>query len=223
MININNSRPFIAFIFDLDGTLVDSRPSIEKSAQMAIASALPNLTGISVSSFIGPPIRQMFRLSLGVEDEALLDQLVSAFRKAYDSGICRESKAYPNVVQVLRSIVDQGVNNYVITNKPYSPTRQILESIGCENLIHEILTPDCRLYPFDTKKEALSSLIKRHHLESNSVLMVGDSMDDFEAAKFNGVRFVAALYGYGGFHAKDFENCTTAFCIENMLELINVM
>jgi len=187
-----------AFVFDLDGTLVDSRFSIEKAAQMAIAEVTPAYRGRRVTAAIGPPIRQMFAQVLGAVDPPTLDLLVSAFRKAYDSGVCRETPAYPGVLEMLARIAAQGSASFVLTNKPFVPTRQILARLAIEPHIHEVVTPDSPVHPFASKPEALAALLRRHNLAPDSTVLVGDSKDDAAAAGACGVLFAAAIYGYGG-------------------------
>ncbi len=186
-----------AFVFDLDGTLVDSRPAIEKAAQMAIAQVAPGCHGRMVTAVIGPPIRQMFKTVLGELDASTLDRVVAAFRQAYDSGVCLEVSAYPGVAELLAKIAVRGANSFVLTNKPYEPTRQILLHLGIEAHIREIVTPDSPSHPFAAKSEALRALLRRYSLAPASTVMVGDSMDDASAAAACGVRFAAAIYGYG--------------------------
>jgi len=186
-----------AFVFDLDGTLVDSRPAIEKAAQMALRKVLPDYRGRSIATVVGPPIRQMFQLTLGGVDEITLDRLVAVFRQAYDSGVCRETPAYPHVSEMLASLASRGASNFVLTNKPHVPTRQILSQLGIEQPFCEVLTPDSPTHPFHSKTEALRALLRRRNLPESATMMVGDSVDDATAAEACGVVFGAAVYGYG--------------------------
>jgi len=188
---------FRAFVFDLDGTLVDSRPAIEKAAQIAIARVAPSYSGRCVTAAIGPPIREMFGAVLETVDPALLDALVAAFRETYDSDVCRETAAYPGVPQLLARIAASGASSFVLTNKPYAPTWLILSSLDLESHLREIVTPDSAPEPFISKTKALAALLERHGFAAVSAVMVGDSADDAAAAEACGVVFAAALYGYG--------------------------
>jgi phosphoglycolate phosphatase len=194
-------KRFGAFVFDLDGTLVDSRPSIEKAAQIAIARVAPSYSRRRVTAAIGPPIRQMFAAALETVDPALLDALVAAFRDVYDSDVCRETPAYPGVPQLLARIAVRGASSFVLTNKPYAPTWLILSSLGLESHVRDVVTPDSAQRPFVSKTKALAALLERHELAAASVVMVGDSADDAVAAEACAVVFAAALYGYGNLKA----------------------
>jgi phosphoglycolate phosphatase len=189
--------PFTAFVFDLDGTLVDSRPAIEKAAQNALSEVVPDRRGVRVTAIIGPPIREMLKTALGEIDDLTLDRLVAAFRREYDSGIWRETAAYPRVIELLEEIVAQGASSFVLTNKPRIPTMKILRRLKIDRRIQEVVTPDSRRFPFTSKAEALSALMKRHKLARGTTLVVGDLPDDARAAEGCGVAFAAAIYGYG--------------------------
>ena len=191
-------QTFSAFVFDLDGTLIDSRPAIEKAAQLAIAAVLPAHQGRCVTDVIGPPIRIMFRRIIGNCDEDTLERLVAAFRVAYDGGVCLETPLYAGASEVLLRIASQGGTNYILTNKPWGPTCRILTHLGIRSHVREIVTPDSREPPFASKTEGLCNLLKRHRLAASDVLMIGDSPDDAEASEACGVAFAAAVYGYGG-------------------------
>jgi phosphoglycolate phosphatase len=191
---------YSTFVFDLDGTLVDSRPAIEKAAQRAISAVVPAYRGRCITAAIGPPIRTMFQQAAGELDARTLDQLVAAFRSAYDRETCLETPAYAGAAEMLSNIAAQGAASYVLTNKPRAPTLRILAHLGLDQHLLEILTPDSPTTPFASKAEALRSLMHRHKLGASDVLMVGDSGDDALAASACGVAFAAALYGYGGLH-----------------------
>lgn len=190
---------YSAFVFDLDGTLVDSRPAIEKAAQLAFSSVAPAYKGRCITTAIGPPIRTMFQQVVKELDSTTLDRLVTAFRMEYDAKACLETPFYAGVPEMLSRISARGAASYVLTNKPWTPTRRILEHLGLDQYLREVLTPDAPSTPFSSKTEGLRSFLKRHHqLARTDVVMVGDSYDDALAASTCGVTFAAAFYGYGG-------------------------
>jgi len=209
---------YSAFVFDLDGTLIDSRPAIEKAAQQAISKVVPAYQGRNVAAAIGPPIRTMFQQVTGEVDPAILDRLVAAFRSAYDAEACLETPAYTGAPELLARIAAQGAASYVLTNKPWRPTLRILAHLGLDQHLREILTPDAPAAPFASKTEALRALMQRHTITASDVLMVGDSRDDAEAALACGVAFGAALYGYGGLHKiADRKNWLIIGCPQDIL------
>ncbi len=210
-----------AFVFDLDGTLVDSRPAIEKAAQRALAEVLPDRRCINVTSTIGPPIREMFKLVLGEIDQLLLDRLVSVFRHEYDSDTWQETVAYSGVIELLDHIVAHGGSSFVLTNKPQLPTMKILQQLNIVEQIHEVVTPDSPTFPFTSKVGALSALMNRHKLTRSATLVVGDLPDDANAAEGCGVAFAAAVYGYGRWDQdSDGKNCLFINSLSDLIRLV---
>ena len=214
-------------IFDLDGTLIDSRPVIEQTAQAALAEVCPQHAGVPVTTILGPPIREMFRLALYGRDcspaaagaretsasqlptalnnrpaepiqEHMLDRLVAAFRCRYDAeGLCRTTPVYPGTGAMLAELTRRGLRLFILTNKPASSSRQILSERGIAHYFEVLVTPDWAIAPFTSKAQGLASLLQHQRLPPPSTVLVGDTVDDAAAAEACGVAFVAALYGYG--------------------------
>lgn len=190
-------------MFDLDGTLVDSRPIIERAAQAALATVCPELCGRTVTTIMGPPIREMFRMTLDGVDATTLDRLVGAFRRVYDAeGLCRETPTYPGVESMLVELARKGVRLFILTNKPQASSRQILTQRGIQSCFAEIVTPDWEVASFTSKAKGLELLMQHQRLRREQTVLVGDTVEDAAAAAACGVAFVAALYGYGSLAAE---------------------
>lgn len=184
-------------IFDLDGTLVDSFPGIEHSALRAIETVLPGYAVPALRPFIGPPIREIFRRALTLTDEITLTKLEAAFRVNYDGGGWQRSVLYPGVHDLLLEASNLRVRLMVLTNKPARPTWLILEHLQIRNLFDAIATPDAPGAGFTRKAEGAAALRDRYSLRSERTMIIGDSLDDFEAAQICAFRFAAVRHGYG--------------------------
>lgn len=193
----------IAYVFDLDGTLVDSIPGIDAAARVALSEHASHLTLPSLRTFIGPPIRTMLARALNLTDSTQLDLLETSFRRHYDNDGWRDSPAYPGVVETLEVLHAAGARLYVLTNKPALPTARILKHLGLSHLFTEIVTPDSREPRFATKSAAALALRTRMQTAPSATLLVGDSPDDAQAAAAAGFVFAAASWGYGQVHLSD--------------------
>ena len=92
-------------LFDLDGTLVDSRPGIDYSIRAALKAVLPSQTHRRLNYLVGPPIRDIFARILATTDETLLDQLERQFRISYDAIGWRQTRTYRGAVHVYCAVL----------------------------------------------------------------------------------------------------------------------
>ena len=109
-------------IFDLDGTLVDSRAGIEFSAQAALRPVCPDQAHATLHLHIGIPIRLIFSEILGDPAPFLLDLLERQFRLSYDSAGWKQSRAYPGTEKMLFDLTRSRIDCFVATNKPRHAT-----------------------------------------------------------------------------------------------------
>jgi phosphoglycolate phosphatase len=194
---MSSAAAYSHYVFDLDGTLVDSICGIDASARAALAELAPEASLPSLRSFIGPPIRQMLERALRWSDPTRLDALEVAFRRHYDGGGWRDSPPYPDVANTLHRLHTNGATLFVLTNKPPIPAARIIEHLGWTPLFESIVSPQSSQPPFPNKAAAALDLRDRHRLPATTTLLVGDSADDQEAAHAAGFAFAAARWGYG--------------------------
>jgi len=180
------------FIFDLDGTLVDSLPGIKESVRCAIGGPVPPLRPL-----IGPPIREILRrLQPGIA-EVELEGITSRFRQAYDSGGWRNTVLQPGAIEVLAGIRARGRRAFLVTNKPALATSRILEALQIRQYFASVLTRDSRTPPFGSKAEMLRCLVESRSLAPARCLMVGDTAEDYAAAGEAGIEAMIVANGYG--------------------------
>lgn len=184
-------------LFDLDGTLLDSLPSIAFSIrETCSAVGLPD-RDLEMRRFIGPPIRKIFSRLLGVEDPEVLDSLEVAFRQSYDSEGWRKAACFDGATEVLKLMRTCGHRLFVVTNKPRHISLRILEREDVLSLFDAIYTRDSREPAFVSKEEMVRVLLKEQGLASSNCIMVGDTMEDVTAAHAIGMNAVFMEHGYG--------------------------
>jgi phosphoglycolate phosphatase len=190
------SRPR-AILFDFDGTLIDSAPSILAGLGRALArEGVQPVVPLS-ASLIGPPLPRTLATLAGSAEPALIERLAAAYREDYDSTGFRQTAVYAGVEDMLQWLGGAGIILHIVTNKRIRPTRLILDHLGWQRHFHGVYALDA-LQPAAADKTALvREVLQRESLPAGSTWMVGDSADDQRAAQGNALRFLAAGWGYG--------------------------
>ena len=195
-------RSFDAGLFDLDGTLVDSRRDLAAGVNLLLADlGLSPLPIETVMSFVGGGARVLIRRTLNHSDpEGRIsrdDPTLRRFLEHYWRVILDTSVPFPGVLQGLERLRSAGVKMAVVSNKPEEPTLHIVRELGLDRFLPIVLGGDS----LPTKKPDPAMLL--HSAAELGVpaarcLMVGDSDVDVEAAHNAGMP--AAWCSWGGIH-----------------------
>lgn len=190
------------FFFDLDGTLIDTLPGIQYSADQAIKIVLPGHSSINLANWIGPPIRTIFSNALPGLESSLLGALEKEFRISYDQEGWKRSKPYDGVLETLAWLNDKNKKSLIITNKPRYAAQSIVNYFKLGQYFIEIITPDSNSPQFESKLTMAQFLISKYWLKNEEILFIGDSMDDYLAAQSNNIQFAGVVYSYGRLERK---------------------
>ena len=184
-------------IFDLDGTLLDSLPGIDWAAAQALSACdLPPLRD-TLRPFLGPPIRVILQKAAQIPSGEVLDLVERAFRASYDSEGWRKTVCFKGAVEALECLHARGVRLWVATNKNRLATGKILRECGIDGLFQEVVCRDSRTPPFSSKAEMLSDLLDRRQLQREECVMIGDTSEDYLAARSAGIPAALFAGGYG--------------------------
>jgi phosphoglycolate phosphatase len=146
---------------------------------------------------VGPPISIIARR---LEPSLTADEVIvieKEFRADYDANGWRGAIPFDGVVEGLIRLGRAGLRLFVVTNKPRIPTEKMLENFGLNAVFEVVLTRDMRIPKYASKTEMLAELIMNQGIDAAFSAMVGDTHEDQEAARCNGVRFIYVTYGYG--------------------------
>jgi len=175
-------------IFDLDGTLIDSRRGILDSLDFVNHKIFKGVLVCS-ESHIGPPIAEMLRgffLDISIEEAEV------EFRQHYDSQGWRGYQLYKDVDIVLTHLLSQDYKLSIATNKPKIPTYKIIEDSGISEYFDNIVT--FNKLEYSSKSDMVKKIMDQ---VNDECIMVGDSYDDLKAANDNKIQFINCSYGYG--------------------------
>ena len=189
------SKPSI--IFDLDGTLIDSAPSILSSLQAALNEASVTPCKPLSESLIGPPLPQIILDVLGKEQQASIPDVIERFKRHYDTQGYKSSVVYPGIQDLLEELKQTDIDLYIATNKRITPTQSILKYLGWNDYFKEVYALDYFLPAVLDKSSMLSNVVKELKKDSKDLIYVGDRPEDADAAKENKMPFLWASWGYG--------------------------
>jgi phosphoglycolate phosphatase len=184
-----------ALIFDLDGTLTDSKPGILGCLQKVIDARGIHNQG-PLDRFIGPPVEEWVvdLLPNGTEGDRIA--LARDYRACYDrEGWCNNS-VFPGVPQMLVDLRRQGFPLYVCTSKHHHFAVRILDAFELSPLFQAIYG-DKLEYASHSKADLLANILLEHSLGRDTAWMIGDRTFDIDAAHANNLRCLAAGWGYG--------------------------
>lgn len=188
-------------LFDLDGTLVDSAPDLAAAANAMLAQlGRPAQPAARVTGWIGNGMARLVKRALtGAMDAepepALFERGLAAFKAHYARNLTVRTRPYPGVPQMLARLAARGFLLGCVTNKAEAFTRPLLDQLGLRRYLPIIVGGDT----VATRKPDPAPLL--HAAERAGVVpqeagMVGDSANDFLAARAAGMRLVAVTWGY---------------------------
>jgi phosphoglycolate phosphatase len=182
-------------IFDLDGTLTDSKPGILGCLRQVIDQRQMGDQG-PLDRFIGPPVEQWVidLLPEGSEDERTA--LARDYRACYDREGWSNNSVFPGVQVLLEQLAAQGYPLYVCTSKQQHFAVRILEHFGLAHLLSAIYG-DKAEFASHAKCDLLARLVAEQAIDPAHAWMIGDRIHDIEAAEANGMRSLVVGWGYG--------------------------
>jgi phosphoglycolate phosphatase len=189
-------------IFDLDGTLVDSRLDLVHSVNAALRHIeRPELPADLIASYVGDGAPILIQRALGGEakDEELVRRGLEFFLSYYREHKLDHTTVYSGVKEALTSI-QRGSNGVprkmaVLTNKPVGPSRAIVEALGLGQFFSQVYGGNS----FTTKKpdpEGARKLLDENGVQPEHAAIVGDSHVDVETGRNAGMWTVGVNYGF---------------------------
>jgi phosphoglycolate phosphatase len=215
-------RPCRLFIFDLDGTLINSRADIAGALNLALARMdMPALAEAQVADFVGEGVQRLVERALleitGHPPESQLTQnLITLFREEYGHHLLDQTRLCSGAKDALDRL--SWANFAVVTNKPEGFSKRILDGLGVGNRFCTILGGDS-VQKRKPDPEALLKAMNACRATPSETAMVGDSPVDIQAGKAAGVTTCGVV---GGFRTRqELEAAGCDLIIENLMELAN--
>lgn len=185
-------------IFDLDGTLIDSAPSILQCFDLAFSSTNTPLAAPLTQDVIGPPLMETLKRLSGSEDLTLLNRLAAAFKQHYDTTGYQQSVVFEGVATMLQQLQEQGYKLYIATNKRFYPTEKIMAHLEWNAFFSGVYALDYFQPALKSKAEMIGRVVAENGLLVKSCLYIGDRLEDGQSADANQMDFALVSWGYAG-------------------------
>jgi phosphoglycolate phosphatase len=183
-------------MFDLDGTLTDSRVGVTRCIQHALAEAgVVAPPAEELTRYVGPPLAGSFETLLGTSDAQQVEEAIAAYRRRFEHVGIFENSLYPDIAEMLAVFEAASHELCVVTAKPRVYALRILEHFGIARLFRGVHGPE-----LGARHYTKESLIREARASASTLAeaaMVGDRAEDIRGAKSNGVGSVAVTWGYG--------------------------
>lgn len=184
-------------LFDLDGTLTDSKIGITKSVQYALSKFSIREDNLdNLESFIGPPLSESFQKHYGFEPSQA-QEAVDFYREYFSTSGMYENVVYPRIPDLLADLKSKRKELIVATSKPTVFANQILNAFYLDQYFTTVIgshLDGTRTSKTEIIAYALSSLGEP---KENRAVMVGDRQHDIIGAQGNAIDSIAVTYGYG--------------------------
>jgi phosphoglycolate phosphatase len=183
-------------LFDLDGTLIDSKKDIAAAANSArLHFGLPALPLETVVGYVGRGIEHLNRKTLGTDDPQRLAEGLEVLKAYYRDHCVDQTFIYPGAKELLNTLKTRGLKLGLVSNKPHEFTLITLEKLGLMSYFTAVLGADvvARKKP---DPEPLLAALEKMGISPREAVMIGDSPVDTQAARAAGMRVGLVSHGF---------------------------
>lgn len=190
-----------AVMIDLDGTLLDTIPDLAVAANLMLKELnRPALDESLIRAFVGKGIPKLVERALagaveGAADPELFTRALPIYERCYAGVNGQHTTVYPGVMDGLNQLRAQGFPLACVTNKSTRFTLPLLEHMKLSSYFSEVVAGDTLLKKKPDPQQLLHAC-KNFGIAPRDMLMIGDSLNDAQAARAAGCPVFCVTYGY---------------------------
>ncbi len=183
-------------IFDLDGTITDSKEGIVKSLKYSFDQVgCSNMNESTLESYIGLSLENIYADALKTDDIVLINSAISYYRERFAEEGMFQNKLYNGIDTMLNSIAE-GRQIMLASIKPALYSNPILEYFNIRHYFDFIIGSSIDGRHSD-KAELIDIVLRsRSYPDKKECIMIGDRAGDINGAHINGIDSIAVTYGY---------------------------
>lgn len=184
-------------IFDLDGTLIDSKLDLANSVNAArVHMGMPPIENDTVYSYVGNGAPVLIRRAMGAEaSEAAIEEALAYFLGYYREHMLEHTRLYAGVREALDELKAGGMPMAVLTNKPVRFSRDLVAGLGLKDHFFQVYGGNS----FEQKKPhpmGVDELLKESGTQREAAWMIGDSAVDIRTARNARIKACGVTYGF---------------------------
>lgn len=208
------------YIFDLDGTLLDTLDDLTTSVNYALRMAgLPEKSLDEVRAFVGNGVRKLMVRSVpGGDQHVGFEKILSLFREYYSQHDKDKTRPYPGIIEMLKTLKSRGARIAVVSNKFNTATQSL-----CKYYFGELVEVAVGEHDGVKKKPApdiVNEALGLLGVDREDAVYVGDSDVDIMTARNSGLPCISVLWG---FRNRSFlENSGARIFVNTPEELISI-
>ena len=185
-------------VFDLDGTLIDSRRDLADSANEMLAGyGSAPLGEDRIASMVGCGAPTLVkRVLTAAGNDAPLEEALARFLSAYDGRLTNWTRPYEGIPDLLDVLQADGIAMALLTNKPLEQSVTILDVFGLAKYFRWVVGGDGS-WPRKPAPDGMHFLMQQAAAAPDETVLIGDSAIDLQTARNAGVRICLARYGFG--------------------------
>jgi len=206
------------FIFDLDGTLVDSYLAIQKSLNRTRKEFGLKAIGLKrVKKAVGKGDKKFIQefFSTQLEDKAL-----KIYRKYHKGDLLKYSKPMPYARQLLRFLKTRNKKNAIASNRPTRFTHLIIKKLNIKKYANYVLCGD-RIGKLKPDPEIVFQILQKFNCQPQFAVFIGDMVIDIQTAKNAGIDSIAVTTGSSSL--KDLKNASPTYILKNLKQLKDII
>lgn len=189
-----------ALLFDLDGTLADTKPDLHAAMNFVLRqNGLDEVPDEAITNMIGGGARMILQRGLEANetkwDDAKLDAATEEFVLWYDQNIDGHTKIYPNLMPILDAAKAAQIPMAVVTNKRESLSAKLLYRLGLQGYFDTLVGGDT-LPKRKPDPDTIELALARLGCAPQDAIMVGDSEADSDGARAANVACICVSFGY---------------------------
>ncbi len=207
------------YIFDLDGTILDSGADLLDSLNFALEqnglSAVPNRL---IGNLVGGGAEAMIKKALKYYelkiDNRKLTKLIEQFISFYERNCSNKSSLYENVLEIIKFLKSKGMILAICTNKMEYLAIKILRELNISQYFDLIVGSNKKI-KLKPNTEMLEKILFKLKLKEREAIMIGDSEKDIIPAKKLRMRSIFVNYGYGSIN----DQIKANFIVDDIIQL----